>query len=93
MGSVASNSSGGGYAYRASKAALNAVVKSLSIDVPEVAFLLLHPGRVETGLVGWKEDGAISVEESLGDCLRVMEGMGKGGVVRFVDRFGEVIPW
>ncbi|KAH5946491.1 hypothetical protein HBI88_017840 [Parastagonospora nodorum] len=93
MGSVASNSSGGGYAYRASKAALNAVVKSLSIDVPEVAFLLLHPGRVETGLGGWKEEGAIGVEESLGDCLRVIGGMRMGDGVRLVDRFGEGIPW
>jgi NAD(P)-dependent dehydrogenase (short-subunit alcohol dehydrogenase family) len=93
MGSVSSNITGGGYAYRASKAALNAVVKSFSVEVPEVTFLLLHPGRVETGLVGWKEEGAISVEESLGDCLRVMEGMEKGDSARLVDRFGEEIAW
>ncbi|KAF2819902.1 NAD(P)-binding protein [Ophiobolus disseminans] len=90
MGSVASNASGGGYAYRASKAALNAVVKSFSIDVPGVAFLLLHPGRVETGLVGWREEGAISVEESVRDCLRVIEG---GSESVFVDRFGADIAW
>jgi NAD(P)-dependent dehydrogenase (short-subunit alcohol dehydrogenase family) len=93
MGSVAANTAGGGYAYRASKAALNAVVKSFSIDVPEVSFLLLHPGRVETGLVEWKEEGAISCEESLRDCLRVMEGMRKGDGLRLVDRFGVDIPW
>jgi NAD(P)-dependent dehydrogenase (short-subunit alcohol dehydrogenase family) len=93
MGSVSSNTTGGGYAYRASKAALNAVVKSFSVDVPEVTFLLLHPGRVETGLVGWKEEGAISVGESLGDCLRVINGVGKGGSGRLVDRFGEEIAW
>lgn len=93
MGSVSANKAGGGYAYRASKAALNAVVKSLMIDVPEVAFLLLHPGRVETGLVNWKEEGAISVEESLRDCLQVMEGLKKEDSGKLVDRFGEVIPW
>jgi NAD(P)-dependent dehydrogenase (short-subunit alcohol dehydrogenase family) len=93
MGSVASNSAGGGYAYRASKAALNAIVKSLSIDMPEMTFLLLHPGRVETGLVEWKEEGAISVEESLRDCLKVMDKMKKGDELRLVDRFGEDIPW
>lgn len=92
MGSVAANTAGGGYAYRASKAALNAVVKSLSIDVPEVGFLLLHPGRVETGLVDWKEEGAISVEESLRDCLKVME-VCKGQSGKLVDRFGVEIPW
>jgi hypothetical protein len=46
---------------------------------------------VYTGLVEWKEEGAISVEESLGDCLEVM---GKNGVSgRLVDRFGEEIKW
>lgn len=93
MGSVAANSAGGGYAYRASKAALNAVVKSFSIDEPEVKFMLLHPGRVETGLVEWKEEGAISVEESLKDCLKVMEGNAEQKSGSLVDRFGVVIPW
>lgn len=91
MGSIAANIMGGGYAYRASKAALNAVVKSFVLDVPEVRFLMVHPGRVETGLVEWKEEGAISVEESLGDCLRVMENVEGSG--RLVDRFGVDIPW
>jgi NAD(P)-dependent dehydrogenase (short-subunit alcohol dehydrogenase family) len=101
MGSVSANTSGGGYAYRASKAGLNAIVKSFSIDVPEVAFLLLHPGRVETGLVGWKEEGAIGVEESLTDCLGVIANLGgkqepgkeliESGA--FVDRFGMRIEW
>jgi NAD(P)-dependent dehydrogenase (short-subunit alcohol dehydrogenase family) len=93
MGSVSANSAGGGYAYRASKAALNAVVKSFVIDVPEVFFLLLHPGRVETRLVEWKEEGAISPEESLRDCLGVMEGLKREDSGRLVDRFGVDIPW
>ncbi|KAF2796083.1 NAD(P)-binding protein [Melanomma pulvis-pyrius CBS 109.77] len=93
MGSISSNVGGGGYAYRASKAALNAVVKSFAIDVPEVAFLLLHPGRVETGLVAWKEEGAMSVEESVHDCLKVIEKVGKEDSGSFVDRWGEAIGW
>lgn len=93
MGSVQANVAGGGYAYRASKAALNAVVKSFVIDVPEVAFLLLHPGRVETRLVEWKEEGAISPEESLKDCLEVIEGFKKEDSGSLVDRFGVTIPW
>ncbi|KAF2258392.1 NAD(P)-binding protein [Lojkania enalia] len=92
MGSISSNGMGGAYAYRASKAGLNAIVKSLSVDVPEVAFCLLHPGRVETGLVRWKEEGAISVEESLQDCLKVIDGVEKREMM-FVDRFGEEIGW
>ena len=35
MGSVADNTSGGAYAYRASKAALNTVTQSLAIDLKE----------------------------------------------------------
>ncbi|KAH6620071.1 hypothetical protein C7974DRAFT_225692 [Boeremia exigua] len=93
MGSVSANVAGGGYAYRASKAALNAVVKSFAIDIPEVTFLLLHPGRVETGLVEWKEDGAISTQESLSDCLKVIDGLKKEDSGKFVDRFGETIAW
>lgn len=93
MGSLAANTAGGGYAYRASKAGLNAIVKSFSIDVPEVVFLLLHPGRVETGLVEWKEEGAMSVDESLRDCLAVIGGLKKEESGRFLDRFGEEIKW
>ena len=93
MGSVQANVAGGGYAYRASKAALNAIVKSFSIDVPEVAFLLLHPGRVETKLVEWKEEGAISPKESLKDCLKFIDGLKKEDSGSLVDRFGVTIPW
>ncbi|KAF1975599.1 NAD(P)-binding protein [Bimuria novae-zelandiae CBS 107.79] len=93
MGSVSANTSGGGYAYRASKAALNAVAKSLSVDVPGVVVLALHPGRVETGLVEWKDEGAMSVEESLGTCLMVIEGVGLRDTGRFLNRFGAVIGW
>ncbi|KAF2467163.1 NAD(P)-binding protein [Lindgomyces ingoldianus] len=93
MGSVSSNVTGGGYAYRASKAALNSVVKSFSIDAPDVVFLLLHPGRVETGLVEWKEEGAISVEESVVDCLKVIQSSGHDMSGKFVDRWGVEIGW
>ncbi|KAF2501264.1 NAD(P)-binding protein [Lophium mytilinum] len=92
MGSLSYNTTGGGYAYRASKAALNAVVKSFSVDVPDVWFLLVHPGRVESGLVDWKEEGAISAEESVGDMMKLLEKeeMESG---RFVDRWGVDIGW
>ncbi|KAF2440223.1 NAD(P)-binding protein [Karstenula rhodostoma CBS 690.94] len=93
MGSISSNTTGGGYAYRASKAALNAVIKSLSVDVPGVVVLAIHPGRVETGLVGWKEEGAIGPEESLETCLEIVEGVGLEGSGGFVDRFGDEIGW
>jgi NAD(P)-dependent dehydrogenase (short-subunit alcohol dehydrogenase family) len=46
VGSVDDNKSGGGYAYRASKSALNIVNKSMSIDLASdgISCVLLHPG-------------------------------------------------
>lgn len=93
MGSISSNTGGGAYAYRASKAALNAIVKSFAVDVPQVVFLMLHPGRVETGLVEWKEDGAFSVDEVLGDCLEMIGKVDKEWSGKFVDRWGKEIGW
>ena len=93
MGSMGSNTTGGGYAYRASKAAVNAVVKSYSIDVPEVVFAVVHPGRVESGLVTVKEDGAISAEESVMEMLGLIERLGGKDSGKFWDRFGMEVPW
>ena len=93
MGSMGSNTTGRGYAYRASKAAVNAVVKSFSIDVPDVVFAIVHPGRVESGLVAVKEDGAISAEESVKDVLGLVGRLGEEDSGRFLDRFGAEVPW
>ena len=95
MGSVGQNSTGGGYAYRASKAALNAIVKSFSVDVPEVTFVTVHPGRVESNLVGEgvKEDGAVEAKESVNDMLELIPRLGKKDSGRFIDRFGREIVW
>lgn len=87
------NTTGSAYAYRASKAALNAIIKSFSIDVPQVLWVIMHPGRVESGLVMCKEEGAISAEESVGCMVPLIEGFGKGDSGRFLDRFGGTIEW
>lgn len=93
MGSIGHNIAGGAYAYRASKAALNAIVRSLSFDVPEVTFILCHPGRVETGIVKCKEEGAMTTEESVSGMLPWIERWSKSDSGKFFDRFGEVIQW
>jgi NAD(P)-dependent dehydrogenase (short-subunit alcohol dehydrogenase family) len=90
---TAGAAAGGAYAYRASKAACNAMVRSFAVDVPEVVFVLCHPGRVRTGLVGWVEEGAGSAEESVRGLVPLIEGWGKEDSGRFYDRFGEVISW
>jgi NAD(P)-dependent dehydrogenase (short-subunit alcohol dehydrogenase family) len=98
MGSVGNNQhpnkdAGSAYAYRASKAALNTIVRSFAADVPEVAFVLVHPGRVETKLVRCKEEGAISAEESVNGLLPLIERWKQEDSGRYFDRFGETLEW
>ena len=54
VGSIEDNYIGGWYGYRSSKAALNMMVKSLSIELsrknPEAIAVTLHPGTVNTNL-------------------------------------------
>jgi NAD(P)-dependent dehydrogenase (short-subunit alcohol dehydrogenase family) len=54
VGSIADNRLGGWYGYRASKAALNQLIKTLSIELsrtrPKAVCAGLHPGTVDTGL-------------------------------------------
>ncbi|WPG97891.1 Hypothetical protein R9X50_00067300 [Acrodontium crateriforme] len=98
MGSVGNNergkrAAGAAYAYRASKAAMNTMVRSFAVDVPEVTFVLCHPGRVETKLVKGKEEGAISADESVADMLPLIEKWSQVDSGKYYDRFGEVIEW
>lgn len=53
VGSIGDNSSGGHYAYRASKAAVNSIGKSLANDLKDkgVIVTLLHPGYVRTNIL------------------------------------------
>jgi NAD(P)-dependent dehydrogenase (short-subunit alcohol dehydrogenase family) len=54
VGSIGDNRAGGWHAYRASKAALNMILRNLAIEVgrrnPEAICVGLHPGTVNTGL-------------------------------------------
>ena len=54
IGSIEDNYLGGWYSYRASKAALNMIVKNLSIESsykrPKTICVALHPGTVDTNL-------------------------------------------
>lgn len=98
MGSIGNNepskrAAGSAYAYRASKAALNTIVRSFAVDVPEVSFILCHPGRVETKLVKCKEEGAITAEESVNGLLPLIKAWDSSDSGKFYDRFGETIEW
>ena len=54
VGSISDNRLGGWHGYRASKAALNQIIRTLSIELarkrPDAICAGLHPGTVDTGL-------------------------------------------
>ncbi len=93
MGSIAGNSSGGSVAYRASKAALNAAWRSLSIDwKPEgLTLAMLHPGWVRTDMGG--PNAAITVQESVTAMRATIDGLTPDRTGAFLDRDGSTLPW
>ncbi|MCJ1473007.1 hypothetical protein MMC13_001656 [Lambiella insularis] len=93
MGSIGSNSDGGSYAYRASKAGLNAVIKSFAIDVPDVCFTIMHPGRVESRMTHVREEGAVDAKDAINEMMPVIEGLGKKDSGKFYLKDGSEIPW
>jgi len=93
MGSIEDNSSGGYYAYRMSKAALNMASKNLNheLGVMDVTVLTFHPGWVRTDMGG---SGAnLSVEASVSEMLNVIESSGPEKSGTFLRFDGERLPW
>ena len=93
MGSMADNGYGNSYIYRSSKAALNAVVKSLSIDLKErgVITVALHPGWVKTEMGG--PDAEISTRECVEQIFSNLSSLTIDDSGRFIDIDGSDIPW
>ena len=92
MGSIANNS-GGYYGYRASKAALNMLNKSLALELADqgITSVVIHPGWVQTRLGG--ENAAITVEDSVTGMVQVIAKLGPEDSGRFLDYQGEELPW
>lgn len=95
MGSIADNGSGGAYGYRASKAALNAVGKSLSHDLADrgIVVLILHPGWVRTDMGG--PNGQLTVHECVeGQLDLIARAYGNPAMSgRFFHVSGQDLPW
>ena len=93
MGSIEDNDSGGRYVYRASKAALNAVGKSLSVDLKDtgVTVLILHPGWVRTDMGG--PNGLITVQECVDGQLDLIARANPAMNGRFFHSNGQDLPW
>lgn len=97
VGSIADNSSGGIYAYRASKAALNSIGKSLAMDLKGkgVTVTLMHPGYVKTGIDkdNHSRDDAVEPREAARKLWEVFKEKGVDQTGRFWHREGFELPW
>jgi NAD(P)-dependent dehydrogenase (short-subunit alcohol dehydrogenase family) len=100
VGSIGDNALGGWYGYRASKAALNQLVKTASIELarrnPQAVCVALHPGTVDTGLSQPFAKTGLKVRpaaEAAGDLLAVLAGLTPAQNGALVDYQGQTLPW
>ncbi|MCE2030035.1 SDR family oxidoreductase [Sessilibacter corallicola] len=93
MGSHTDNSSGGYYGYRMSKAALNSAGVSLAQDLKPhgIAVALLHPGFVQTDMVGGAGD--IPPETAADGLIKRLEELSLSNTGGFWHSNGEQLPW
>ena len=93
MGSMDDNGSGGSYVYRSSKAAINAVMVSASIDLSpqNIKVAILHPGWVKTDMGG--PNAEISTEQSVTQIKHILSNLTADTSGRFFDIDGSIIPW
>jgi len=93
MGSVADNGSGGYYGYRASKAAVNAIGKSLALDLAPrgVSVVLLHPGYVATDMVGGHGD--VSPTQAASQLIARLDALTPERSGTFQHANGSELPW
>lgn len=91
MGSVADNTSGGYYAYRSSKAALNMINKSFARDHEWLTTLVVHPGWVKTDMGG--AQAPTEVRDSALGIWKVIAGATPTQSGRFFDFQGHELPW
>ncbi len=99
VGSIGDNRLGGWYSYRASKAALNMLVKTAAIEVrssnPNAVLLALHPGTVDSALSRPFRGAEIGRAPALAarQLLQVIDGLGPEASGGFYSWNGEQLPW
>lgn len=93
MGSIADNGSGGWWAYRMSKAALNMACRNATfeLDGEGVSSYVLHPGWVQTDMGGGS--APLSIAESVRSMIGTIAGLTPADSGRFVNYDGEALPW
>ncbi|MEO1694502.1 MAG: SDR family oxidoreductase [Pseudomonadota bacterium] len=87
VGSIGDNGIGGWYSYRASKAALAMIIKSLAIELARkkraTIAVALHPGTVDTGLsepfqANTRAGQVVPPAKAAADLLHVIDGLDVG---------------
>jgi NAD(P)-dependent dehydrogenase (short-subunit alcohol dehydrogenase family) len=99
VGSIGDNRLGGWYAYRASKAALNMLIKTAAIELarskPKARLLSLHPGTVISPL-SQPFRGATTArpaEQAAAEMLQVIDSLGPEDSGSFHAYDGQPLPW
>jgi len=100
VGSIGDNRLGGWFSYRASKAALNQVVRTAAVELrrrrPEAICVALHPGTTDTKLSSPFRKSDLDVQSpdiAAQRLLSVIDRLGPDDSGSFFDHRGETIPW
>lgn len=100
VGSIGDNHLGGWYAYRASKAALNQLVRTAAIELrrraPQALCVAVHPGTVDTGLSAPFAKRGLNVQAPAEAAARLLAGLQRLGLEAnggFFDPDGQPLPW
>ena len=99
VGSIGDNRLGGWYSYRASKAALNMLVRTAAIELartrPELVVVAVHPGTVQSALsrpFGGAQAGRPPAQAA-GEMLAVLDRLSPADSGQFLSWNGERLPW
>lgn len=100
VGSISDNALGGWYGYRASKAALNQLIRTASIELrrrrPHAVCIAIHPGTVDTPLSAPFAKSGLSVQPpdiAVARLLSVIERLAPDDSGLFYDHRGRRLPW
>ena len=99
VGSIEDNRLGGWYSYRASKAALNMLIKTAAIELrrsqPQTVLVALHPGTVCSALSAPFRGADIGRPAAVaaGEMLAVLNGLTPADTGQFISYSGERLPW
>ena len=99
VGSIEDNRLGGWYSYRASKAALNMLLKTAAIELkrsrPQAVLVALHPGTVRSALSQPFRGDQIGrpAAQAAAELLTVVDGLTPADTGRFIAYDGAPLPW